>query len=58
MIDRYVASDPLARQKNDVLERMHGCSDPACIACADNKKAIDVLVAAVTRVTSGSRVGA
>lgn len=55
MIDRYPPTDPLARQKNDVLDAMHGCPDPKCIACAENKKAIDVLVAAVVRVSSGSR---
>jgi hypothetical protein len=54
---RFEGEDALTRAKNDVLERMSGCADENCHACASNNKAIETLVdvaqAAVPRRPSG-----
>lgn len=49
MTYRYpdLATDPLSRAKQDVLDRMHGCPDHNCSACRENRETIENLVRAV-----------
>lgn len=47
----YPESDPLYKEKQAVMDRMHGCGDIDCAACKENFRSLERLVEAAKKLS-------